>query len=350
MNKNLSEMSSIEKTRITPYYCIDNEKYFLNYCNGTVFILDESDWKIINNFEKTFRLYKDHEYPSYKYNNKNHTLLEFIFKFNIIDNIYYFKNNNNHDLRRENVICYPQIYKTIIEKYDIIDFIQGHFSTLGQSAYKIKNCLWKIRENDKIYLLMYCELFTLCKLCEESYKKILEFEKTIDRKLTWYKCRNGYIQTHNPIDGKIYYIHQIIMNYYGKGQGTKNISIDHIDRNPLNNTIENLRLATREEQEQNSKGIMKGTKRARKNNAKPLPEGITQDMMSKYVNYYHEFVNKEQTRSREFFKVEKHPKLDKIWIGTKSNKLSILDKLKIANKVVDDLENDIYPTNIKLLN
>ena len=348
MNQNITKMSSTEKKRTKPFYCIDNEKYFLNYNNGIIFIVDKNDWEVINQYEKTFKLYKHHEYPSYKYNNKNITLLEFIFKFNSVDNIYHFKNSNNHDLRRENVICYPNLYKTIVDKYNIIDFIQGHYSTLGQSAYKIKNCLWKIKENEKTYMLMYCENNTLCKLCEESYNKVLEYEKKIDRKLSWYKCGNGYIQTHNPIDSKNYYIHQIIMNYYGNGQGTKNTSIDHIDRNPLNNSMENLRLATREEQEQNSKGIMKGTKRARKSNAKPLPEGITQDMMRKYVNYYHEYVNKEQTKSREFFKVEKHPKLTKIWIGTKSNKITILEKLATINKVVDDLENDIFPSkNVK---
>jgi hypothetical protein len=67
-------------------------------------------------------------------------------------------------------------------------------------------------------------------------------------------------------------------------------------------------------------------------------------MLKKYVVYYHEWLNKEKTRSREFFKIEKHPKLDKIWVGTKSNKTNILDKLQQANSVVDDLENDIYPT------
>jgi hypothetical protein len=227
--------------------------------------------------------------------------------------------------------------------YTIVDFIQGHYSTIGQSAYKIKNCLWKIMENEKLLYLMYCEKETLCKLSEESYNKVNEYEKTIGKKLTWYKCANGYIQTHNPSDGKKYYIHQIIMNCYGNGKGTKNVSVDHIDRNPLNNTLENLRIATREEQEQNSKGIAIGTKRARKHNAKPLPEGITQDMMRKYVGYYHEFIDKEQTKTREYFKIEKHPKLGKNWIGSKSNKISILEKLRIVNKIVSDLEDDIYP-------
>ena len=127
------------------------------------------------------------------------------------------------------------------------------------------------------------------------------------------------------------------MDCYGNGKGTKNISVDHIDRDPLNNTMENLRIASREEQEQNSKGVLKDTKRERKSNAKPLPEGITQNMMKKYVVYYHEFLDKEKTKSREFFKIEKNPKLEKPWIGCKSNKVSILDKLTEANKVASEL-------------
>ena len=81
-------------------------------------------------------------------------------------------------------------------------------------------------------------------------------------------------------------------------------------------------------------------KKARKCTAKSLPLGITQEMMKKYVIYYHEYLNPEKTRSREFFKIEKHPKLEKIWIGTKSNKVSLQEKLKQANKVVEDLELD----------
>ena len=92
---------------------------------------------------------------------------------------------------------------------------------------------------------------------------------------------------------------------------------------------------------------MKGTKRARKSSAKPLPEGITQDMMEKYVCYYEEVVGKNKDKTRNFFKVEKHPKLEKIWVGTKSNKIPILEKLATINKVVNDLENDIYPVIIK---
>jgi hypothetical protein len=139
------------------------------------------------------------------------------------------------------------------------------------------------------------------------------------------------------------------MNCYGNGKGTKNISVDHVDQDPLNNTISNLRIASRKEQEQNSKGIKEGTKRERKQNTKNLPEGITQEIMKKYVVYYHEWLDKEHTKKREFFKVEKHPKLDKPWNTTKSEKISIQEKLNQANKVVDDLENNIYPIKNEIM-
>jgi hypothetical protein len=223
----------------------------------------------------------------------------------------------------------------------IMEVIPGHVNNKGRYANSVKNPLWKVKdENNNQIILMYCEKKTICKLCPVSYQKILDYEKNINngKKMTWTKLVNGYIMSNSL------FIHQIITNCYGNGKGTKNISVDHIDRNPLNNTFTNLRIATRKEQEQNSKGITEGTKRERKTNAKPLPNGITQEMMKKYVVYYHEWLNKEHTRSREFFKVEKHPKLDKIWVGKKSNKISIQEKLKEANNIVDDLKNDIYPT------
>ena len=185
---------------------------------------------------------------------------------------------------------------------------------------------------------MYCEKDTICKLCCESYQKILDFEKENDIKITWFVATNGYITGNNKLT-----MHQVITGFYGNGKGTKSISVYHIDRNKLNNCYNNLRIATFEEQHSNCKGILPGTKRERKHNAKELPKGITQDMMRKYVVYYQEWLDKEHTKQREFFKVEKHPKLDKIWIGTKSNKISIETKLQQANKVVNDLSIDIYP-------
>ena len=233
---------------------------------------------------------------------------------------------------------FEKIKEYIETNYDDVVYTEGHYKTIGVHANIMKNPYWKVTENGKEYILMYCEKNTLCKLCHISYQKILVYETANNIKITWFKAKNGYILGNNKL-----FIHQIITSCYGNGKGTKNISVDHIDRDPLNNTWDNLRIATRKDQEQNSKGIKEGTKRERKYNAKTLPHGITQEMMKKYVVYYHEWLDKEHTKQREFFKVEKHPKLDKHWMTSKSNKISIQDKLYQANKVVSDLENNIYP-------
>ena len=309
--------------------------------NNKTYLVDLSDKDRIINFNKTFVFANDDDlYPSYAYNYKRFTYLDFIFSFNQESVHYIFKNENPLDLRRCNVEIYHFYHKNILEKYTVVEYINGHYLTMGQDANVMKNPIWKIKDNNKEYLLMYCEKNTICKLCIESYQKILEYEinKNNGKKITWYKHQNGYILCSLNL-----YIHQIIAECYGNGKGTKNVSIDHIDQNPLNNSLENLRVATRKEQEQNSKGIKPGTKRERKTSAKDLPEGIIQDMLKKYVVYYQEWLDAEHTKQREFFKVEKHPKLDKPWATTKSNKVSILEKLAQANKVVDDLDNNIYP-------
>ena len=138
-------------------------------------------------------------------------------------------------------------------------------------------------------------------------------------------------------------IHQAITGVYGNGKGTSKISIDHIDRDPLNNRLDNLRIADRKMQEQNSKGIAPGTKRERQSIARPLPEGITQDMMRKYVIYYLNTYNKEKGLTREYFTVE-NPVLERTWESSKSKEVSIMDKLAAANKVAEDLERGILPT------
>jgi hypothetical protein len=315
--------------------------------NDKYVLMDFSDLFSIINFEKNFIYYDPEEktYPYYLRHNQKISYLEHIFKYDSSNIDYIFKNGNNFDLRRENITIYHNYHnyhKQIFDKNEILEYALGHYVEIGKDAYVIKNPMWKIKENFKEYWLMYCETDTIIKLCPESYQKILNFENQNNdcKKLTFYKCSNGYIQTHIDTH-KILYIHQIITGCYGNGKGTKNISVDHIDQNPLNNTIANLRIATREEQEQNTKGIKEGTQRER-SSKKDLPNGISYEMFKKYVYYNREFYDKEKTKEREFFRVE-HPKLDKPWATTKSEKVSILEKLLQANKVVDDLENDIYP-------
>jgi hypothetical protein len=321
-----------------PLYLTDEKnQYGIIEYNGKKYVMDFSDRDNIINFSKQFLFTKEDDiYPSYQYNQHRITYLQFIYHYRENNVKYVFENGNPYDLRRKNVQCYHKYHDYVVNNYNVKKYIPGHYAKNGVDPYNMKNPLWYIQENGKEYVLMYCEKDTFCKLCPESYQKILDFEKEKNdgKKITFFKDKNGYICSTVKL-----YIHQIITRCYGNGKGTKQISIDHIDRNPLNNTMENLRLATREEQEKNSKGIMVDTKKARKHSARELPDGITQDMIRKHVVYYKEWIYPEKVKTREYFKIEKHPKLEKNWIGTKSNHVSIIEKLKQANKIVLELDN-----------
>ncbi len=214
--------------------------------------------------------------------------------------------------------------------YHVIEKFDGHKVNAGKKSGYVFNPYWSVYDkNDdmkkKIILMS----------CNENKNYFIFSYKSIDyvKNKTWFLSENGYITTVEKNDGKRfqYYLHQLICKTE-KGDESETKTVDHINRNKLDNRIENLRWATQSEQNANT------DKRARKYNAKPLPEGIEHKDLPKYVVYYHEWLNKDKTSSREFFKIEKHPKLEKIWIGSKSNKITILDKLKQAKDKLIEIE------------
>jgi len=351
----MSEVENVESDyhhnmRFVGYIDIKKQCGVIEFSSSKKYLMDFDDFNRVIFFDKKFTFDTDMNiYPSYNYNYKRISLFEYLYKINIEFVNCEFLNDNEYDLRKENVKIYHYFQKHIDKKYNVLEYIEGHYNTSGCEAYKTKNPLWRVlnTETNEENILMLCVNDDICILCPKSYEKIQEFEKNTNngKKLTFYKHSNGYILC----SYKSLYIHQIIMNFYGNGQGTKNESVDHIDQDPLNNCFNNLRIATRLVQEQNSKGIKDGTKRERKSTAKDLPEGLTQDMMRKYVVYYEETYNKEKDLHREFFKIEKHPRLGKIWMSSKSGKVSLQEKLAQANKVVDDLEANIQPEEKKTL-
>ena len=334
----------------TVEYGFDSEKQ----CGKVTFsdkvvLMDFKDLFSIINHDRTFTRYtSEKQFPFYMRNQQLVSYMEHIFKYSPENINYIFKNGDSYDLRRSNVEIFHNYHTTVTQKYEVTSYQLGHITTNGRSAYTMKNPIWRINENGTEYMLMYCEKDTLCKLCPISYQKILDFENEQNnkKKLTFYKHTNGYIGSHvDETNGLL--IHQIINDCYGNGKGTHLISVDHMDQDPLNNTYDNLRITTRKEQEQNSNGIKKDTKRSRKADAHPYPEGITHDMLPKYIHYPKPEEYGTNGKTRTCFIVEKHPTLiahnKKSLCSSKSEKVSPEEKLQQAIDILAYLDKGEMP-------
>jgi hypothetical protein len=311
--------------------------------------MDFQDLFSIINHDRTFTRYtSEKQFPFYMRNQQQVSYLEHIFNYSSENINYIFKNGDTYDLRRSNVEIFHNYHTYITQGYDVTSYQLGHITTNGRSAYTMKNPIWRINENGNEYILMYCEKDTLCKLCSISYKKILDFENEQNnmKKLTFYKHTNGYIGSHVDETNGLF-IHQIITGCHGNGKGTKTSSVDHIDQDPLNNTYDNLRVVSQDVQRSNQKGIKEGTKRARKADAPDYPEGITHDMIPKYINYRGLDKYGTSGKTRSYFVVEKHPTLiannKKALYSSKSEKVSPEEKLQQAIDILSYLDKGEMP-------
>ena len=289
----------------------------------------------------------DCKFPFYRHNLKNITLFQCLYKLKPDELIIEYKNGDCTDLRYGNINIYHMYHTKITDEYKVLEYKQGHYSSLGKEAYCLKNPIWKVIDKttediSEYYYVMYCELDKIVKFDELAFEQIYNFIMTHNSgsNITWFQMKNGYIGGHIRINGKdtVLYMHQVIMNYFGNGKGTSSESIDHIDRDVLNNRSSNLRIVTTEVQQSNQKHVVEKVKKTRQKTARPLPDGITQDMLPKYVNYYIEHYGKDKACSREFFRIESHPMLEKDWATTKSGKVSLLAKLQQAKDKLVELD------------
>jgi hypothetical protein len=296
------------------------------------FLMDFADYNRLAVFDKPFRFVQLNDvYPAYCYNYKDISLLEFIYDARLINVTCTFHNNNPCDLRRCNWSAVHNKDGEVRAKYNVLEYVPGHFVLKGTTSKVMRNPMWKIRSDDGSQMyLMYCgteNTDKFCLVCDQSLAAIAKFEETLGRKLSFYaNVENDYIRASCGLA-----MHQIITGCYGNGSGLGTISVDHIDRNPANNCFANLRVATMIEQLQNRK----------RNN---VPDGMSQDQIPMYVVYYKEVYNKEKNLTREFFKIENHPKQQKPWMSSKSNKVALEAKLADAKKVLEDLDHGIHPT------
>lgn len=317
-----------------PYWLVEDkilqdEPFYVMYCEKNCFCYfsQESLEKIITKDNHTWFILEN-GYIGARINNILYYIQQIIINDKVDKHHIIHINGNKFDNRIINLqINQPNqanINIDLPKNLTILQSFNGHINPLGKGAGKIKNPYWLVEDKtlqSEPFYAMYCEKNTICYFSQESLNKIIT-----DDNYTWFLMKNGYIGAH--INNTVIYMHQIIMNYYAHGKKTENI--DHINRNKLDNRITNLRITTQSVQNSNR------DKPARKHNAKPLPEGLTQNDLPKYVVYYKE---KKGNGYREFFKIEKHPKLNGvIWATTKSKKVSVHDKLQQAKNKINELE------------
>lgn len=100
---------------------------------------------------------------------------------------------------------------------------------------------------------------------KESLNVVLEFN--------WYLGKDGYPVSFGSVDGKIkgrIKLHHLVIKV--NSHVPKSMIIDHINRNRLDNRLENLRICTQQEnsfnrtKNKNSKGLFKGVKKISEGN------------------------------------------------------------------------------------
>lgn len=246
------------------------------------------------------------------------------------------------DSNKSEFIMVKNAWKTLSEyklpnNYKILKSHPGHYVTIGHHSGLLKNAHWLVFDKDtkKEYYLMHCTGDYYTKFSKDDYKDVINPENNCFP--TWHYEKVGYILTKSYNNEKgHYYLHQLICQKH-QDKKFKTQSVDHINRDKLDNRNTNLRFLTQSQQNQNT------VKRERKYNAQNLPEGINQKDMPKYVGYKSERYGPNNIHFRFCFVIEKHPyqnilKTKNIkdedfpirWYTTKSMKVDSNEKLQQA--------------------
>ena len=132
-------------------------------------------------------------------------------------------------------------------------------------------------------------------------QKIYNIKKNTYRKNSLNKC--GYYQIN--LNKKTYSIHKLVYQIYNPNEDLKGYDIGHIDRDKLNNKIENLRKATRSDNNSN-KIAQKNNTTGYKNISKTVNNTYFFKLQKNKITYTKTFKNLEEVIDyRDKFVLEK---------------------------------------------
>jgi hypothetical protein len=289
------------------------------------------------------------------YNGKK-SIIDMLFDFKDYDKIN-FINCDVNDYRFENIlVIYKKCDFPIPKNVLILENGEPKYINTGVHAGKYRNMYWKVKENENIYYIMHIKDDIYTKYSVDDNDKVLGVK---NKRTAWYLNKNGYISSSILINGhKSYiYLHQYIMNTHDENNRDMIKTIDHINQDKFDNRRENLRFATMSEQNKN-----KG-RTARPTNACELPESLKNFVFPKFICYNNRRVSSHSEKRREFFTIEKHPKLHLVkdvenhpnikWESTKSDKVPLMKKLEQTLFVLEYLNGTVskkkYDETIKEL-
>lgn len=247
-----------------------------------------------------------------------------------------FKNSNYNDYIPENIdfIIEDKFENkfNVPENYEILKDGSSHLIKEGACAGEYRNMYWKVKDkDDNTYYMIHIKDNIYTKISKRDINKVLNFK---DIRPVWRLFTNGYICCTININSKqkVYYLHQLIMDVHDENLTNFEKTVDHINRDKLDNRRDNLRLVNMSIQNTNR------GKATRRCDAIDLPEGIKQEDIPKHIVYRKEILYKDTGKFREYFYICNHPNFSDNWSSSKSQKINIKEKLKQAKLKIQEIE------------
>jgi hypothetical protein len=310
-------------------YCLVNDKIILDVQDG----LNINKLKNLN--KDSFFFDEENEIWIYRNYKSNIPLIKLLYPEEKIKGID-FKNDNINDYRRDNLVL--TLDERFINQfnppkgYEILESGESYKVTEGKFAGQYRNMYWKVKDSDSnTFYIMHIKDDIYTKFSKRDIKKVLDFNGV---RPSWYLNQNGYIGSTIRYNNEVHniYLHQLILDVHTEDLTDLEKTVDHINRNKLDNRRDNLRLVNMSIQNSNR------DKSERRSDACDLPGGFTQKDLPKYVVYRKEFLDKEAGKYREYFYIDSHPKLEKRWETTKSMEVTLGEKLKLAKLKIQQIE------------